>query len=297
MNNKRLIVVVGPTAVGKTAECIRLAGMLDTEIVSADSRQFYKEMNIGVARPSESELATIPHHLIAHISVSQDYNAAMYERDALEVIGKLFQEKDDVVLTGGSGLYVNAVCNGMDDIPDKDESIRQELNDLFDKQGLEPLQRELQEKDPEYWEIVDKRNHIRLIRALEVCRQTGRTFSSFRSQKKTKRNFDIIKVGIRRSRENLLERIYRRVDCMIGQGLIEEVRGLYGYRNLQALNAVGYKEIFDFLDGKTSLQEAVELIKINTRKYAKRQMTWFCKDKEIQWLDAEKDLDWTFLSR
>lgn len=297
MNNKRLIVVVGPTAVGKTAECIRLAGMLDTEIVSADSRQFYKEMNIGVARPSVSELATIPHHLIAHISVSQDYNAAMYERDASEVIGKLFQEKDDVVLTGGSGLYVNAVCNGMDDIPDKDESIRQELNDLFDKQGLEPLQRELQEKDPEYWEIVDKHNHIRLIRALEVCRQTGRTFSSFRSQKKTKRDFDIIKIGIRRSRENLLERIYRRVDCMIGQGLIEEVRGLYGYRNLQALNAVGYKEIFDFLDGKTSLQEAVELIKINTRRYAKRQMTWFCKDKEIQWLDAEKDLDWTFLSR
>lgn len=297
MNNKRLIVVVGPTAVGKTAECIRLAGMLGTEIVSADSRQFYKEMNIGVARPSVSELATIPHHLIAHISVSQDYNAAMYERDASEVIGKLFQEKDDVVLTGGSGLYVNAVCNGMDDIPDKDESIRQELNDLFDKQGLEPLQRELQEKDPEYWEIVDKRNHIRLIRALEVCRQTGRTFSSFRSQKKTKRDFDIIKIGIRRSRENLLERIYRRVDCMIEQGLIEEVRGLYGYRNLQALNAVGYKEIFDFLDGKTSLQEAVELIKINTRRYAKRQMTWFCKDKEIQWLDAEKDLDWTFLSR
>ena len=297
MSNKRLIVVVGPTAVGKTAECIRLAGMLDTEIVSADSRQFYKEMNIGVARPSESELATIPHHLIAHISVSQDYNAAMYERDASEVIGKLFQEKDDVVLTGGSGLYVNAVCNGMDDIPDKDESIRQELNDLFATQGLEPLQRELQEKDPEYWEIVDKRNHIRLIRALEVCRQTGRTFSSFRSQKKTKRNFDIIKIGIKRSRENLLERIYQRVDCMIGQGLIEEVRGLYGYRNLQALNAVGYKEIFDFLDGKTSLQEAVELIKINTRRYAKRQMTWFCKDKEIQWLDAEKDLDWTFLSR
>lgn len=297
MSNKRLIVVVGPTAVGKTAECIRLAGMLDTEIVSADSRQFYKEMNIGVARPSVSELATIPHHLIAHISVSQDYNAAMYERDASEVIGKLFQEKDDVVLTGGSGLYVNAVCNGMDDIPDKDESIRQELNDLFDKQGLEPLQRELQEKDPEYWEIVDKHNHIRLIRALEVCRQTGRTFSSFRSQKKTKRDFDIIKIGIRRSRENLLERIYRRVDCMIGQGLIEEVRGLYGYRNLQALNAVGYKEIFDFLDGKTSLQEAVEQIKINTRRYAKRQMTWFCKDKEIQWLDAEKDLDWTFLSR
>lgn len=297
MSNKRLIVVAGPTAVGKTAECIRLAQMLDTEIVSADSRQFYKEMNIGVARPSESELAAVPHHLIAHISVCQDYNVAMYEREALEVIEELFRRKDDIVLTGGSGLYVNAVCNGIDDIPDKDEGIRQELNDLFAEQGLKPLQRELQERDPEYWEIVDKQNHIRLIRALEVCRQTGRTFTSFRSQKKTQRNFDIVRIGIKRSRENLLERIYQRVDCMLEQGLIEEVKGLYEYKNLQALNAVGYKEIFDFLDGKTSLQEAVEQIKINTRRYAKRQMTWFCKDKEIQWLDAEKDLDWKFLLR
>lgn len=297
MSNKRLIVVAGPTAVGKTAECIRLAQMLNTEIVSADSRQFYKEMNIGVARPSESELATVPHHLIAHISVCQDYNVAMYEREALEVIEELFRRKDDIVLTGGSGLYVNAVCNGIDDIPDKDEGIRQELNDLFAEQGLEPLQRELQERDPEYWKIVDKQNHIRLIRALEVCRQTGRTFTSFRSRKKTQRNFDIVRIGIKRSRENLLERIYQRVDCMLEQGLIEEVKGLYEYKNLQALNAVGYKEIFDFLDGKTSLQEAVEQIKINTRRYAKRQMTWFCKDKEIQWLDAEKDLDWKFLLR
>lgn len=297
MSNKRLIVVAGPTAVGKTAECIRLAQMLNTEIVSADSRQFYKEMNIGVARPSESELATVPHHLIAHISVCQDYNVAMYEREALEVIEELFRRKDDIVLTGGSGLYVNAVCNGIDDIPDKDEGIRQELNDLFAEQGLEPLQRELQERDPEYWKIVDKQNHIRLIRALEVCRQTSRTFTSFRSQKKTQRNFDIVRIGIKRSRENLLERIYQRVDCMLEQGLIEEVKGLYEYKNLQALNAVGYKEIFDFLDGKTSLQEAVGQIKINTRRYAKRQMTWFCKDKEIQWLDAEKDLDWKFLLR
>lgn len=297
MSNKRLIVVAGPTAVGKTAECIRLAQMLNTEIVSADSRQFYKEMNIGVARPSESELATVPHHLIAHISVCQDYNVAMYEREALEVIEELFRRNDDIVLTGGSGLYVNAVCNGIDDIPDKDEGIRQELNDLFAEQGLEPLQRELQERDPEYWKIVDKQNHIRLIRALEVCRQTGRTFTSFRSQKKTQRNFDIVRIGIKRSRENLLERIYQRVDCMLEQGLIEEVKGLYEYKNLQALNAVGYKEIFDFLDGKTSLQEAVEQIKINTRRYAKRQMTWFCKDKEIQWLEAEKDLDWKFLLR
>lgn len=297
MSNKRLIVVVGPTAVGKTAECIRLAKLLNTEIVSADSRQFYKEMNIGVARPSESELKAVQHHFIAHISVCQAYNAATYEKEALNTIEELFGRKDDVVLTGGSGLYVNALCNGIDDIPDGDKAIREELNRLFEEQGLEPLQRELQARDPEYWNIVDKQNHIRLIRALEVCRQTGKTFTSFRSQEKKKRGFDIIKIGIRRSREELLERIYRRVDCMIEQGLIEEVKGLYEYRNLQALNTVGYKELFDFLEGRASMQDAVERIKINTRRYAKRQMTWFCKDKEIQWLNAEKDLDWKFLSR
>lgn len=297
MSNKRLIVVVGPTAVGKTAECIRLAKLLNTEIVSADSRQFYKEMNIGVARPSESELKAVQHHFIAHISVCQAYNAATYEKEALNTIEELFGRKDDVVLTGGSGLYVNALCNGIDDIPDGDKAIREELNRLFEEQGLEPLQRELQARDPEYWNIVDKQNHIRLIRALEVCRQTGKTFTSFRSQEKKKRDFDIIKIGIRRSREELLERIYRRVDCMIEQGLIEEVKGLYEYRNLQALNTVGYKELFDFLEGRASMQDAVERIKINTRRYAKRQMTWFCKDKEIQWLNAEKDLDWKFLSR
>lgn len=297
MSNKRLIVVVGPTAVGKTAECIRLAQLLNTEIVSADSRQFYKEMNIGVARPSESELKAVQHHFIAHISVCQAYNAATYEKEALNTVEELFGRKDDVVLTGGSGLYVNALCNGIDDIPDSDKAIREELNRLFEEQGLEPLQRELQARDPEYWNIVDKQNHIRLIRALEVCRQTGKTFTSFRSQEKKKRGFDIIKIGIRRSREELLERIYRRVDCMIEQGLIEEVKGLYEYRNLQALNTVGYKELFDFLEGRASMQDAVERIKINTRRYAKRQMTWFCKDKEIQWLNAEKDLDWKFLSR
>ncbi len=297
MSNKRLIVVVGPTAVGKTAECIRLAQLLNTEIVSADSRQFYKEMNIGVARPSESELKAVQHHFIAHISVCQAYNAATYEKEALNTVEELFGRKDDVVLTGGSGLYVNALCNGIDDIPDSDKAIREELNRLFEEQGLEPLQRELQARDPEYWNIVDKQNHIRLIRALEVCRQTGKTFTSFRSQEKKKRDFDIIKIGIWRSREELLERIYRRVDCMIEQGLIEEVKGLYEYRNLQALNTVGYKELFDFLEGRASMQDAVERIKINTRRYAKRQMTWFCKDKEIQWLNAEKDLDWKFLSR
>ncbi|MEE1097330.1 MAG: tRNA (adenosine(37)-N6)-dimethylallyltransferase MiaA, partial [Bacteroidales bacterium] len=221
MRNKRLIVVVGATAVGKTAESIRIAEMLKTDIVSADSRQFYKEMNIGVARPSIEELNTVPHHLIAHISVKDSYNVAMFEQEALRKIEELFERYDDVVLTGGSGLYVKAVCEGLDDIPEADIAIREELNTIFVTQGLAPLQEELKARDPEYWKIVDKQNHIRLIRALEVYRQTGKTFTSFRSNKKTKRNFDIVKIGITRSREELLERIYKRVDLMIKEGLVE----------------------------------------------------------------------------
>ena len=297
MKRKRLIVVVGATAVGKTAESIRIAELLKTEIVSADSRQFYKEMNIGVARPSIEELETVPHHLIAHISVTDSYNVARYEQDALKCIEGLFERYDDVVLTGGSGLFVKAVCEGLDEIPDADIEIRNSLNDIFATQGIEPLQRELQEKDPEYWNIVDKQNHIRLIRALEVCRQTGRTFSSYRNNRKVERNFEIVKLGIRREREELLERIYKRVDLMIEQGLIEEVKGLIEYRDLQALNSVGYKEVFEYLDGKTTFEEAVEAIKINTRRYAKRQMTWFCKDKEIQWFNAEDKNKWENLLR
>lgn len=297
MKRKRLIVVVGATAVGKTAESIRVAELLNTEIVSADSRQFYKEMNIGVARPSIEELETVPHHLIAHISVTDSYNVARYEQDALKCIEGLFERHEDVVLTGGSGLFVKAVCEGLDEIPDADIEIRNELNELFATQGIEPLQRELQEKDPEYWKIVDKQNHIRLIRALEVCRQTGRTFTSYRNNRKVERDFEIVKLGIRREREELLERIYKRVDLMIEQGLIEEVKGLIEYRDLQALNSVGYKEVFEYLDGKTTFEEAVEAIKINTRRYAKRQMTWFCKDKEIQWFNAEDKNKWENLLR
>ena len=297
MKRKRLIVVVGATAVGKTAESIRIAKILKTEIVSADSRQFYKEMNIGVARPSIEELETVKHHLIAHISVTDSYNVARYEQDALKCIEGLFERYEEVVLTGGSGLFVKAVCEGLDEIPDADIEIRNELNELFATQGIEPLQRELSEKDPEYWKIVDKQNHIRLIRALEVCRQTGRTFTSYRNNRKVERDFEIVKLGIRREREELLERIYKRVDLMIEQGLIEEVKGLIEYRDLQALNSVGYKEVFEYLDGKTTFEEAVEAIKINTRRYAKRQMTWFCKDKEIQWFNAEDKNKWENLLR
>lgn len=297
MRPKRLIVVAGATATGKTAESIRIAKLLSTEIVSSDSRQFYKEMNIGVARPSHEELQSVPHHLIAHISVKQKYNVAMYEQEALRQIEDIFRSKDDVVLAGGSGLYIKAVCEGIDDIPEADEGIRAELNELFATRGIEPLQQELKAKDPEYYSLVDKCNHIRLIRALEVCRATGKTFSSFRKQDKALRKFEIVKIGIRRKRENLLERIYKRVDLMMEQGLLAEVESLLPLRDYPALNSVGYKELFEYLDGKTTLSQAVENIKINTRRYAKRQMTWFCKDKEIQWFDAEKELQWDWLLR
>lgn len=297
MRPKRLIVVAGATATGKTAESIRIAKLLSTEIVSSDSRQFYNEMNIGVARPSHEELQSVPHHLIAHISVKQKYNVAMYEQEALRQIEDIFRSKDDVVLAGGSGLYIKAVCEGIDDIPEADESIRAELNELFATRGIEPLQQELKAKDPEYYSLVDKCNHIRLIRALEVCRATGKTFSSFRKQDKAQRKFEIVKIGIRRKRENLLERIYKRVDLMMEQGLLAEVESLLPLRDYPALNSVGYKELFEYLDGKTTLSQAVENIKINTRRYAKRQMTWFCKDKEIQWFDAEKELQWNWLLR
>ncbi|MBO7277809.1 MAG: tRNA (adenosine(37)-N6)-dimethylallyltransferase MiaA [Bacteroidales bacterium] len=292
---KKLVVLIGPTAVGKTALSIELANFLNTEIVSADSRQFYKELNIGVATPSLEELSMAKHNLIGHISIQQKYNISDFEQDALKELERIFQENDYAVLTGGSGLYVNALCYGVDNMPDVKPEIREELNEIFTTQGIVPLQEELKLKDPEYWEIVDKQNHIRLIRALEVCRQTGKTFTSFRSGEKKQRDFEIIKIGLERSRENLLDRIYQRVDIMIKDGLIEEAKGVYPYRNLQALQTVGYKELFEYFDGKVDLPTAIENIKINTRQYAKRQMTWFKKDKSTLWLNAENKIDWKCL--
>ena len=295
MSNKKLIVLIGPTAVGKTALSIELANFLNTEIVSADSRQFYKELNIGVATPTALELSLAKHNLIGHISIHQKYNISDFEQDALKELERIFQERDYAVLTGGSGLYVNALCYGVDNMPDVRPEIREELNEIFATQGIAPLQEELMKKDPEYWEIVDKQNHIRLIRALEVCRQTGKTFTSFRSGEKKKRDFEIIKIGLERSRENLLERIYKRVDLMLEEGLENEAKTVYPYRELQALQTVGYKELFEYFDGKVDFNTAVENIKINTRQYAKRQMTWFKKDKSTLWLNAENKIDWKCL--
>ncbi len=290
--NKELIVISGPTAVGKTSLAINLAKEINTEIISADSRQFYKELNIGVARPSQKELNSIKHHFIGHISIQDNYNAGEYEAEAIEKINSLFQKYDKLVITGGSGMYIDAITKGMDNLPNVDKSIREELNELFKDNGITPLQEELMEKDIEYYNIVDKQNHIRLIRALEIIRQTGKTFTSFRTNPKKERDFKIKKFVLIRDREELIQRINQRVDIMVEEGLIEEARELYPFRDLNALNTVGYKELFKYFDNKISLEEAIEEIKINTRKYAKRQVTWFRKDKDYTWLSADKEINW-----
>lgn len=292
---KRLYVLVGPTAVGKTSEAISLAKTLNTEILSADSRQFYKEMKIGVASPTEEELKLAKHHFIGHISVEDNYNVGLYEKDALGKIDTLFETYDTLVLTGGSGMYVDVVCNGIDNLPDVRKEIREELNDIFTSKGIIPLQEELREKDPEYYAKVDTQNHIRIIRALEVIRETSKPFSSFLTKKKTERDFEIIKFCLYMDREKLIERIHKRVDIMIEEGLEDEARRLYQFKDLPALNTVGYKEIFRYFDNEITLQQAIEDIKTNTRRYAKRQMTWFRKDEDIIWVEANNNINWKCL--
>lgn len=292
---KRLYVLVGPTAVGKTSEAISLAKCLNTEILSSDSRQFFEEMKIGVASPTEEELKSVKHHFIGHISVEDNYNVGLYEKDALGKIDTLFETYDTLVLTGGSGMYVDVVCNGIDNLPDARKEIREELNDIFTTKGIIPLQEELREKDPEYYAKVDTQNHIRIIRALEVIRETSKPFSSFLTKKKTERDFEIIKFCLYMDREKLIERIHKRVDIMIEDGLEEEARSLYPFKDLPALNTVGYKEIFRYFDNEITLQQAIEDIKTNTRRYAKRQMTWFRKDEDIIWVEANNNINWKCL--
>lgn len=292
---KRLYVLVGPTAVGKTSEAISLAKCLNTEILSADSRQFFVEMKIGVASPTEEELKSVKHHFIGHISVEDNYNVGLYEKDALGKIDTLFETYDTLVLTGGSGMYVDVVCNGIDNLPDARKEIREELNDIFTTKGIIPLQEELREKDPEYYAKVDTQNHIRIIRALEVIRETSKPFSSFLTKKKTERDFEIIKFCLYMDREKLIERIHKRVDIMIEEGLEDEARRLYQFKDLPALNTVGYKEIFRYFDNEITLQQAIEDIKTNTRRYAKRQMTWFRKDEDIIWVEANNNINWKCL--
>ena len=282
---KTLIVIAGPTASGKTAAAIQLAKELNTVILSADSRQFYKEMRIGTAVPLLKELHEVKHYFIQHISILNDYDVADYERDAVKLLDKLFKEHDQVVMVGGSGLYIDAVCKGIDPMPDITEETRQRVNALLEAHGLEGLQAEVKRLDPEYWAVVDWKNPRRLQRAVEVCYQTGQTFTSFRTKKPVERHFNIVKYALQREKQELYNRINQRVEVMLAQGLVDEARSLVPYRRRNALNTVGYKELFDYFDGKCNLSEAVEQIKLNTRHYAKRQMTWLRKDQEYIWIN------------
>lgn len=284
---KTLYIVAGPTAVGKTRFAIELAQLLKTEILSADSRQFFKEMRIGTAVPSSKELAMVPHHFIQHLSIHQDYNVHRFEKDALGKINQLFAKFDDLVMVGGSGLYLNAVAFGIDDLPDPSVEIRAYLEKVQLEEGLDGLRKLLREKDPDFYELVDIHNPNRIKRALEVCLTTGKPYSSLRAGQAKERDFNIKWIGLLQDREQLYHKINRRVDIMIEEGLIEEVNSLSGLKHLNALNTVGYREFFQWMAGEQTYEWAVEKVKTNSRRYAKRQMTWFRKNKEIHWLDVE----------
>jgi len=280
---KTLIVILGPTAIGKSSLSIHIAQHFKTEIISADSRQIFRELQIGTAIPDSQELHTVKHHLIQNHSIHEYYNASNFEIEALSIIDSLFEANNTIVMTGGSMLYIDTLCNGIDDLPTVDPEIRIRVIDKFENEGIEPLRLELKKIDPEYYQIVDLKNHKRILHALEVFYMTGKKYSSFRSNTKKERNFNIIKIGLNIDRESLHKSINARVDKMIEAGLVEEARNFFEFRNLNALNTVGYKELFDYFEEKITLTEAIELIKRNTRRYARKQLTWFNRDKEITW--------------
>ncbi len=280
---RRLIVIVGPTGSGKTDLSIRVAQHLRAPILSTDSRQFYRGIPIGTAQPDAEQLAAVEHHLIASHELEDCLNCGSYEVLALEILERLFADHETVVAVGGSGLYVQALCEGMDDLPQADERLREELAATLEREGLEALTEELKRLDPRYWEQVDRQNPARVLRALEVCRQTGRPYSEQRTGQKRERNFEVVKVGVDMPREELYARINRRVDGMMAAGLEAEARKVYPLRHLNSLQTVGYKELFSYFDGEITRDEAVELIKRNSRRYAKRQLTWFRRDEAIRW--------------
>lgn len=286
LKRKTLIVIVGPTASGKTAMAVDLALKLKTEVISADSRQFFKKMSIGTAKPSSEELKGVPHHFLDFLELDEAMNAGAFEQRTLELLEKLFQDHDQIIMTGGSGLYIDAVCYGLDEMPTTDPEVRADLNRILENDGLDALLEELKGKDPITFEKIEKKNPHRVMRALEVFRSTGRSITEQQKGEVAERPFNIKIFGIEQERELLYERINARVDRMMEDGLLEEVRALLPYRKLNALNTVGYKELFDHLDGNSTLEEAVDLIKQNTRRYAKRQMTWWRKNEEIEWLGA-----------
>lgn len=286
---KTLVVLTGPTGVGKTELSLRIAEALGSPILSCDSRQVFREMSIGTAAPTPDQLKRVNHHFIATKSIHEPYSAAKFEMEVLSVLDRLFISHDTVLMTGGSMMYIDAVCKGIDDMPDVDPLIRKELNELFNEKGLEPILEELQRLDPIYYDQVDRKNPKRVIHGLEMCRMTGLPFSSFRKDTNKIRPFRILKICLNRERKELYERIDARVDEMMIQGLESEARSLYPYRSLNALNTVGYKELFDYFDGRVSLEQAVINLKFNTHKYARKQLIWFRRDTDYHWCSMQEN--------
>lgn len=284
-----LIVLLGPTGVGKTELSLRVAEHFGSPIISSDSRQVYKDLPIGTAAPTAEQLARVKHYMVGNLSLNDYYSASQFEEETLSLLNQLHAQHPAVVMTGGSMLYIDAVCKGIDDIPTITPSIRNAIYTQFEKEGLEPILNELKTADPIHYEEVDRSNYKRVIHAVEVCRQTGRPYSSFRTNTQKKRPFHILKIGLTRDREELCERINRRVDQMMTDGLLEEARKVYPYKHLNSLNTVGYKELFQYFDGEWTLEFAIEKIKRNSRVYARKQMTWFKRDKEITWFSPEQE--------
>ena len=284
---KTLIVISGPTGIGKTDLSIDIAKMLDTVIISADSRQIYKELQIGTAVPDKKQLSAVKHFMIQNKSIFDYYSAGKYELEVDKILNENFKIKDNILLVGGSGLYIDAVCKGIDELPDIDQDIRKDLCKVYDSDGIESLRFDLKRLDPEYYEKVDLQNSKRILKALEICRQTGKTYTSFLKHSEKKRPFKIIKIGLERDRHELYNRINKRVDIMIENGLLEEAEQFLEHKNLNSLNTVGYKELFPYFENEYPLERAVELIKRNSRRYAKRQITWFKRDKEINYFHPE----------
>ena len=295
---KTLIVITGPTAVGKTALCLDLAQHFGIPIINADSRQIYKELKIGTASPTDEQLAKVKHYFVGTLSLNDYYSASLFEQQTLEILEREFAKSDYALMAGGSMMYIDAVCNGIDDIPTVDDVTRETLKSRLANEGLEPLVEELRHLDPEYYEIVDKQNPRRVVHGLEICLMTGKPYTSFRKREKKQRPFRIIKIGLNRDREELYNRINLRVDQMMDEGLLDEARNLYPMRHMNALNTVGYKEMFAYLDGKWTLEEAVERIKGDTRRSARKQLTWYKKDEQIRWFHPdEKDNIISYISQ
>lgn len=285
---KTLIVLTGPTGIGKTTLGIKIAQYFNTEIISSDSRQIFKELQIGTAVPNADELSTVKHHFVHSHSITENYNASRYETEAIQLLGKLFGQHNTILMVGGSMLYIDAICKGIDIMPDVDPEIRSSLKTQLEKEGLQSLRLQLKKQDPEYYKIVDLKNPNRIIHALEICLMTGKPYSSFRSNPNKKRPFSILKIGLNCDRKTLHTRINKRVDLMIKDGLVKEAKSVYPKKHLNALNTVGYRELFACFDGEISKEKAIELIKRNSRRYARKQLTWFRKDKKIKWFEPHQ---------